>query len=257
MSRAEAKGMSSKPAQPTAARLAARRIRFAATASPAEKVLRQFTRPHAAVAIEDPSGPADLEIAFELLGPSNEPYPPVTLRIGSTRVQWRPGRAVVEGPADDVDKLVDALIEFAFLEMELRRVETALLPLETAAPADVPLAFRIRYSARPQWKRLLTTMEELAVLRLAFARLEPAFGGPPPALPLEGRRIFARLLAKGRIEERLEGLSDRLEACEDLYEGAVDRISDYLWYRKGLFLELGIVALLALELVVIIYEVLP
>ena len=42
-------------------------------------------------------------------------------------------------------------------------------------------------------------------------------------------------------------MSNRLEACEDLYEGAVDRITDHRWYRKGMLVEIAIVILLFLE----------
>jgi hypothetical protein len=51
------------------------------------------------------------------------------------------------------------------------------------------------------------------------------------------------------VDDRLEGFSNRLEACEDLYEGANDRIADYHWYLEGGWMELTIILLLLIEIV--------
>lgn len=49
------------------------------------------------------------------------------------------------------------------------------------------------------------------------------------------------------IPERLEAAGDRLEALEDLYEGAVDRINDHRYWRDGHRLEVGIIVILLIE----------
>jgi hypothetical protein len=61
---------------------------------------------------------------------------------------------------------------------------------------------------------------------------------------------MARLLKKADVEARLAALNDRLEAKEDLYEGANDRVADYRWYRNGHLLEIAIVVLLLVEALV-------
>jgi hypothetical protein len=60
---------------------------------------------------------------------------------------------------------------------------------------------------------------------------------------------MARLLSKADVEARLSEINDRLEAMEDLYEGANDRVADYRWYRNGHLLEIGIIILLLVEVV--------
>ena len=65
---------------------------------------------------------------------------------------------------------------------------------------------------------------------------------------------MSRLRARADVADRLESFNDRLEACEELYEGAVDRITDYRWYEKGLLLEVAIVILLAIEAVLLSWE---
>ncbi len=131
-----------------------------------------------------------------------------------------------------------------------------LLPIETAAPADVRLAYRIRSRNSAQWDRLAETQERLCTLRLAFARLEPELYSPAASLTPDSRKAFRRLVARANVPTRLEAFSDRLEACEDLYEGAVDRVTDFRWFRSGNRLEIAIVILLAFEAILLILDLL-
>jgi len=144
------------------------------------------------------------------------------------------------------------LIDFAFFEGELRRLEHALVPYEASAPADVKLAYRIRLDSRPEWERLDRTMEGLSRLRLSFAGIEPSLSSASRSLDPESRRIATRLAIRTGIPARLESFSNRLEACEDLYEGAVDRITDFRGWRRGEILEIIIIVLLVIEVVVML-----
>ena len=69
----------------------------------------------------------------------------------------------------------------------------------------------------------------------------------PPMRPA----LIRQLSRRATVEDRLSALNDRLEVCEDLYEGAVDRMTDDRWYRKGNLLELIIVILLLIEVVLL------
>jgi hypothetical protein len=169
------------------------------------------------------------------------------VEVDSGRLRWRPGRAVLEGNVARSDDVMAGLVEFAFYEGELRKLEAALPPFEATASGDVPFAYGIDDAGRPHWQRFRETMEQLATLRLTFARLEPRLGRASRSMPIEARRTFARLCTRANIEERLEAFSNRLEACEDLYEGAVDRITDHGWWQRGQRAEVTIVALLAVE----------
>ena len=94
---------------------------------------------------------------------------------------------------------------------------------------------------------MLRKQEKVTGARLTFARLEPQFATRTRDLRAAGRRWFLRLRRAGKIFDRLEATSDRLEALEDFYEAATQRISDYRWYKEGHRLEKGIVGLLLLE----------
>ena len=167
--------------------------------------------------------------------------------VDGGRLRWRPGRAVLQGPVTAQHDVLAGVADFAFYEAQLRRLEAALPPFEAGAADDVRIAFAINDADAQQWPRFAQRVEDLAALRLTFARLEPRLAGPSRSLPLAGRRVFRRLLACAAVEDRLAAVTDRLEACEDLYEGAVDRITDHRWWRKGHRLEAVIVVLLAVE----------
>jgi hypothetical protein len=271
-------------APPPAGRdIAAWRIRFTSDPAPAgADVLRRFTHPRPAVALREPADPqrpppgddAEPEPTDQLhviLVPPGGPGErraaaavdpwlgrprdgrTTTVRLDGGRIHWRPGRALVECPAESAPTLLDAVVDFAFLEGELRRLERALSPYESGAPGDVARAYRIRAADRGHWDRLGEIMEHLARIRLTCARLKPQLAAGAPPLPPEGRRAVSRMLARADVPARLEAFDERLEACEDLYEGAVDRITDFRWYRTGYWLEVAIVVLLLLEVVLLVY----
>jgi len=249
------------------------RIRFVPVAPAGAQALCQFVDPKAAFAVAetlDPlalpptaiwpepvdqldvlliASPADIDSADAAwLNPPDhiEAPMPVSVSMGPGQLSWRPGRALVQGVLLRSETMA-ALAEFAFYESELRRLEEALPPYEASAIADALSAYRISPAARDHWARFGETMESLALLRLTFARLEPRLLTPSRRLPLTARRLVRQLSRRAAIEDRLSALNDRLEVCEDLYEGAVDRITDHRWYRKGNLLEMIIIALLLIE----------
>ena len=177
---------------------------------------------------------------------SDEPLA-LSLRIGKTRLTWRPGRLLVEGRSTLPEQMLAAIAEFSFYEGELRKLEAALPPHEATAAADAKYAYEIHSADMPARAHFRKSMESLASLRLTFARLEPRFSIPARSLSSPARRLIERLSDRALIEDRLEAVSDRLEACEELYEGAVDRMTDHRWYRRGNLLEIAIVVLLAIE----------
>jgi hypothetical protein len=179
--------------------------------------------------------------------PRPEATPAMTLEYNADLLEWRPGLAVVQCRENNRDDVVSALVDFAFYEGNLRALEEAVERAEVAAQADVALAHRMRYKDRSHWERLRDCSEHCSRMRLTFARLEPQLGVPSRTLSAAARSWVSRLIQKADVESRLEAVSDRLEALEELYEGATQRISEYRWYVSGHALEIGIIVLLVLE----------
>ena len=256
------------------------RIRFVEHAPSAARVLRRFSDPVKAEAILEPVSAADLQhppveqetvlvaqvldvaspaaatLKSDWLGQAPDEEPLLSVASGEGRIYWRHGRALVTGdPGSPPDTLLAAICEFAFYEAHLRELEQSVRAIEAAAPADTASAYDIAQQPRAEWQRMATRAKELALLRLAAARLEPAAYLPATDLPPSARRIISRLTSRSGTEERLEALSARLEACEDLYEGALDRIADGTWARKGNRLEIAIVILLLIEVLLIVADI--
>jgi hypothetical protein len=186
--------------------------------------------------------------------PRPDAVPAVEVAEGDDKVRWRPGRAVVQARPDRRADVLAALAEFAFYEAELRALEAAVEAHEAQAQQDSAIAHKVRQRDRKNWPRVAATIEQLTRLRLDHARLAPRLAKGSRALPPEARRLVTRLLRKADASARLAAVGDRLEALEDLYEGANDRVADYRWYRNGHRIEVLIVVLLVIEAVVMSFE---
>ncbi len=273
------------PAAGPSSTLVVRRIRFVEQAPAGVKVARRFRQPRPFVVIEEaialhevPERPTWPEPADHLLvvlvppaaadawqelhsdwltAPEHpDAAPAIELTRPGLTIQWRPGRAVVQGRLDSAETILAALCDFAFYESQLRFLETALEAREAGAAGDVAWAYRIAQRDQGHWARIGEIMEQLAHLRLTFVRLEPRAGACISDTACAGRRLLQRLLTRADVPARRTAFDDRLEVCEDLYEGANDRIADYGWARGGHRLEVGIIALLVVEVLLMSTELL-
>jgi hypothetical protein len=273
-------GPASRSASPT---ISAWRIRFVSRAQPDQRVIRQFLDPVDGVAVSETVLPDRIASLLADSASADELYivhvsmpksaaaqsihrtlmsaPDATgideispraarVEINAGQLFWKPGRVLIESrhPPDEV--FLAALSQFAHDEGHLRQVEKELRQLELGAPADVQRAYLPNRKDRSNWPRMIQLARQSSLLRLRTARLEPNAYSPPRDLPPICRRTINRLAARAAIEDRLEAVSARLEACEDLYEGAVDRIVE----QKGQRLEIAIVVILIIEAAFILTE---
>lgn len=247
-----------------------RRIDFVSDPPPDANIIRRFRQPRRCAAMERmqdgpvdsgdlvitlvPSGAGAEDAEWEHGWAEDRPTSPLAITVGGQKIRWRPGRALVQGAAAGFEHSIEALIDFTFYEGELRRLEEALEGREDQAQADIARAYSIRYHDRKDWPRIVKTAENFCRMRADYARLAPNLLVVSRDRHGDARRILLKLVEEGDIASRLEVFSDRLEACEDLYEGAVDRIAEFRWYREGHWLEAGIILLLSLELAILAVE---
>lgn len=258
-----------------------RRISFVDTPPAGAVVRREFRQPRLMVAVENAadltritgtpleprtdsltliiiaSGPVSGSIP-ETMGwiaepnhPEEEPGFSIELKNGTT-VEWRPTRVTIRDIDQDTDELLPALIDFGFQENELRTLEKIVESREALAQEDVCRSFRISRRDREHWTRIGETIESLTRTRLTLARLEPMFSGASKTLSPLCRRLRRQLIARADVASRLETLSGRLEALEDLYEGANDRIADYQGWHRGHVMEIIIIIMLFIEILLML-----
>ena len=132
--------------------IVARRIRFFPEPPPGAKVLRTFQQPRPCVAVEETIELAELpaqgawpepidqftavlippEAVSEgkklsedwMAAPDNcEAVSTIAFALGGQKIQWRPGRLLVQGSQEAFEGILEAVVDFAFYEGELRTLE--------------------------------------------------------------------------------------------------------------------------------------
>lgn len=264
----------------------AQRIVFRADTATGESVVRRFRGPYPraaasrplsvdellATAAVDPPPPDELDFLFLPSGSAspielqrsaetwmNDPalsavHPTIDLVLQSDRVLWRPGRAVVLGAGRRLPDLLAGLIDFAFYEGELRRLEQELEAEWSVAEADVPLTHGVDQAALARREHVNQMTRRTALRRIRLARLAPHLEKSSAALPGPARRLSAELALQAEVVERLKYVDERLEVFEDLYELANDRLSEFAYFRQEYRLEVWIVVLLVVEALLILGE---
>jgi hypothetical protein len=250
----------------------AKRICFVPVPQPGTIVCCKFPQAYSCVAVEelvDPSAlategansPANLtmvlvpsDAAAKRTGLAEDwtargaAVPTISVAAGAQKIKWCPGRAVVQAPTAALEHAQNALVAFAFYEGELRRLEEGLGGHDTQARADIARAQVIRFRDRRHWRRLTELSELFWRMRFDHSRIAADLAALPRGFPTETKQLITRLLDQVDIEARLEAVSDQLEACEDLYDGATDRIAEYRWFFGSSWLEASIVVLLLIEI---------
>jgi hypothetical protein len=252
-----------------------RRIRFAFHSVSSGRVSRTFKHPRPCMAVEEtsaladvpkkPDSPDELFIVFvpardaaaaekffrDSFTATEPDAPALDVKWRGDRVMWRAGLAVVYLGGPIRDELQTALVEFAFYEGELRRLEAEMDAREMPATDDVTRAHTIERRDKAHWPRFKDTIEALTRMRLMFAGLAPRFTEEANEPGPVARRFATHLLRHARAEARADALDARLEACEELYEGANDRVADHKGWHHGHVLEVIIIALLMMEVVLL------
>jgi hypothetical protein len=256
-----------------------RRIRFASHSVTSGRVCRTFKHPRLCLAVDEPAKVSDLPKKPEPSAPGDELFvvfvqpkavaeweeissgrfftstdpdaPSADVKWKEGRVQWQPGLAVVYLRGALQEEVLSALVEFAFYESELRRLEAEMDTREATAFDDVSRAHTIQRRDKGHWPRFTAAIEAFTRMRLAFARLSPRFVEAARGPGSFSYRLASRLLQQARTEARAEALDTRLEACEELYEGGNDRVADHKGWYNGHILEVIIVAILLVEVVLL------
>lgn len=230
------------------------RISFVAEVPSGVKSLREYTQPRKIYAIEaaETAAHAGFEVVFgEAI---HEGSAAISIKQDNISISWQRNQVHVLCPLESRLDVLTALADFGFYEGELHRLETDVELQEPLAEKDVEFAHRIHHRNREHWSRFGETIERFTRDRLIYARLCSQVAFPSLTLSPKSRQIVSKLLRESNIEDRLEMYSDRLEAMEELYEGANDRVADYRWYRGGHLLEWTIVIILIFEALAMSFE---
>lgn len=191
----------------------------------------------------------------ELRDASGEPA--IELFARPYRIVWLPSRAVVLGGDRLTEEMFSALVEFASLENRLRKLEAKITDCLEVCQNDISLMHAVGPQDLLRQTHVNKMTEQITSSRMEFIRLTPCFNNLYGGLTPQTKHVIKELTEKTRVrDDRIEALEDQLEFLWDLYELANDRLTEFSYFRREALLELGIIALLVLELAVMLWEAL-
>jgi hypothetical protein len=182
------------------------------------------------------------------------PGPALRAAADGAWILWRPGRAVVAAPRDRAESLLAAVADFEFHHAELLRLERELARRWPALQEDLPLVHHVGRKELRLAPRVKERTARALDWRLRSSRIERRLLAPANELSPTARRLGQRLRELAEVEDRLEALDGRIEVFEYDYELINQRLSDFRLFLHGLWVEILIVALLAFEAVLLVWD---
>ncbi|HEV2971432.1 MAG TPA: hypothetical protein VGY55_15765 [Pirellulales bacterium] len=176
--------------------------------------------------------------------------PTAEIMLRSERILWRPGQALLIGPLERLQEVLPGLIEFSFYEGELRKLEREMEADWDTAEVDAYLTHSVDGKALERRAHVDEMTLQVTRRRMRFARLEPCLEKASISLLGPARRLASELAMQAEVIDRLGWLDDRIEVCEDLYELANDRLSEFSYFHREFRLEFWIIVLLVAEVVI-------
>jgi hypothetical protein len=171
---------------------------------------------------------------------------------GAIQVSWHPGRAVIVAPPAEASATLEAVVDFAYYENELRRLEQEIAAGWSAVEGDAPLVYDIAKSRLAGDKEIGQRVQQVLQRRMRHARIEPHLRRPPASFSQQARELGNALRGAAQCEERMETVDGQIEVQEYIYEMASQRMGEFRHARMSSILETIIIALLAAEVILMI-----
>lgn len=180
----------------------------------------------------------------------------IAATLPGAQIVWRPGLASILAAQDRMEPLLLALVEFAFFEGELRKLEVEIDAAWPELETDTTLAYDVTAKDLERGAEIGARVERMLQRRIRFARIETPLLQTRPSLGSMAQDLGERLRDKARIESRMETLDGHLEVFEHVYEMGSQRIGETRASRKEQKLEWLIIILLAAEVLMLLLDLL-
>lgn len=178
--------------------------------------------------------------------------PAISVRAGEIQVSWQPGRAVIVAPPTQAGAALDAVVDFAYYENELRSLEEEIASAWPAVAADTPLAYDITKADLARDKEIGLRARQVLHHRMRHARIDAQLCRPPARFAHLPAELGEALRDAARCAERAETADGQIEVREYVYEMAGQRLGEFRHARQGFIMEAIIIALLAGEVVLLL-----
>jgi hypothetical protein len=225
--------------------------------------LDRMLEPTAPLALlQIPIGPGDHAALLQRLkswcddSPQGGLVKTVILTLQGTQIVWAPGRVAILAPPERMATVARHIVEATYHERELRDLEGIIDAGWEGLQKDSPLAFEFPEKAVARRPELANRFQQVLGYRARYARLTSHVIVPHVHPPTLASQIGERLRERTRMVERLELLEGKLEVYERIYEMCSERSSEYMNARKGHRLEWTIIALLLIQTLLVVIELL-
>jgi hypothetical protein len=160
-------------------------------------------------------------------------------------------KAVIAAPAEEMEGLLEAVVDFAHHERQLRQLESEAAANWNTAQGHLSLVHSVTSKELKQTKDVGPATQQAMLRRMRYARLEPHLTLTPERFKGAAREAAMRLRQRPSIETRLEAIDGQIEVYEDIYDMANQRRGEYENFLRGYRVEIMILIVLVLELVLV------
>jgi hypothetical protein len=179
--------------------------------------------------------------------PTAEETAVIRANIAGGNVLWHPGRAVIQCPPEQIDDAMLALAEFAYYELELRKLEA-----ETAADwgrlaSHAPLGQDVGRKDLRRSAEVAEATARVVARRVRLSRIERRLLTPSPPFGEVALGLGRRLREEADVEGRLDTLDGQIETYESIYESANQRMGEYHNFLREYVIEILILLVLVIE----------
>lgn len=182
--------------------------------------------------------------------------PLVRASIRTVLVLWTDRRAVIYSTQDELDAAVNSVVRFTMAARQIESLERQL----AAAWTDVESHVALTHAASSRGLRMQTQVNDMTEratrMKVVYLRLENALKQSEAAHPMPSKLLFSELALQARLPERLDLLDQPVQFLLDHYELSNTRLIEGRFNRNIVWLEVGIVAIIAADFVALIFELL-
>jgi hypothetical protein len=186
--------------------------------------------------------------------PAGGQHAHLSVKSGEAFVLWQPERAVVAYCGGQLAEVLEAVVEFSFVETLLSSLERELSLGWPGVEQDTPLAYKIEATDLRRDEEIGLRAKAVLQLRMRHVRAEPLVARAPARFGRLAAEVGDGLREQARFEQRLEVLDGQIEVQEYVYELASQRLGEFRHAREGFIIEMIIVALLAAEVVLLLLD---
>jgi hypothetical protein len=180
--------------------------------------------------------------------------PLVRASIRTVLVLWTERRAVIYSTQDELDAAINSVVRFT---VAARRIESLERQLATAW-TDVENHVALTHASSSRGLRMQSEVNDMTEratrMKVVYLRLENALQQSDAALRMPAKLLFSELALQARLPERLDLLDEPIQFLLDHYELSNTRLIEGRFNRSIFWLEVGIVVIIAADLVALIFE---